>query len=336
MANRRIVCATVSAVVCFVFLTGALKVYAAPPGIATEHPNDVGLERDRRVLFIERFDQGELPAVLKRWTDASNRDNAVLSLVEDGPTGRGRALRMTATIGRNTGGNLYKRLDRGVDRVYARFYVKFPDDAGYIHHFVHLGGYNPPTNWPQGGAGSRPRGNDRFTVGIEPYGGNGRLKPPGAWNFYAYWPEMKVSAGGRYWGNSMTPVRPAVLPRGRWQCVEVMLKLNDPAKRDGELALWLDGETIMHIRRGVPRSRWTGMGFQLLEKGGEPFEGFRWRTTAQQKINFFWLLHYVTEGALRRNGVRDMSKPNHVFFDHIVVATEYIGPIKAPADGANR
>ena len=73
-----------------------------------------------------------------------------------------------------------------------RFYVKFPDPAGYVHHFVHLGGYDPSTRWPQGGAGERPRGDERVTVGIEPFGRNGTRPPPGEWNFYAYWHEMKT------------------------------------------------------------------------------------------------------------------------------------------------
>ena len=302
----------------------------APPGdgIARRYPADVGIEKDERVIFADRFDDDRLEDVVARWTEASNRDGAVLDLVAGGPTGRGKAIQMTAALDRNTGGHLYKRLPRGVEQVFARFYVRFPADAGYIHHFVHLGGYQPATNWPQGGAGSRPQGDDRFTVGIEPYGNRGRFDPPGAWNFYAYWPEMKVSAGGRYWGNGITPPTPALVPRDKWQCVEVMLKLNEPARRDGELALWVDGKSVMHVKPGSPRSDWTGMGFNLLREGGQPFEGFRWRTTERQKINFFWLLHYVTESAVRRNGADDPPNANRVWFDHVVVATQYVGPLR--------
>jgi len=59
--------------------------------------------------------------------------------------------------------------------------------------------------------------------------------------------------------------------------------------------------------------------------GTTPFEGFRWRTHADLKINFFWLLFYVTENAGRQNRVT-AEKENRVWFDDIVVATEYIGP----------
>jgi hypothetical protein len=71
------------------------------------------------------------------------------------------------------------------------------------------------------------------------------------------------------------------------------------------------------------------MGFQPLapDAGGEPFEGFLWRKTPELKVNFFWLLFYVTEGAARQNKARTPQPLNRVWFDDIVVATEYVGPI---------
>jgi len=300
-------------------------------GLAAKYAGDRGIEKDPNVLFAEDFEQGDVAALAMRWSDVSNKDGKVLAFSSDVPPsspGR-RSLQMTATLGENTGGHLYKRLPREVETVFARFYVKFPPDVGYIHHFVHLGGYNPPTSYPQGGAGERPRGDDRVTVGIEPTGDYGRHAPPGVWNFYVYWHEMKRSADGRYWGNSIQPEAPAPVPRGRWQCVEVMLKLDSsPEKRDGELALWLDGKLAMHVRKGTPRGQWTGMGFRVLKAGGEPFEGFCWRTDKRLKINFFWLLHYVTEQAARQNKVASPNPVCRVLFDHIVVSTAYIGPMR--------
>ena len=304
-----------------------------PPGkgLATRYPRDRGIAGDPRVLFAEEFETGSLADLGRQWSDVSNESGKVLAFSTDVPpmsAGR-RSLQMTATLGENTGGHLYRRLPRSVDRLFARFYVKFAQDADYIHHFVHMGGYHPPTAYPQGGAGDRPRGDDRITVGIEPHGSYGRNPPPGAWTFYDYWHEMKVSADGRYWGNGISPEAPAQVPRNRWQCVEVMLKLNSaPEKADGELALWLDGKPVMQISQGTRRGPWSGMGFTVLKQGGEPFEGFRWRTSNDLKINFFWLLHYVTENAARQNRVAQPHRLNRVWFDHIVAGTEYIGPIQ--------
>jgi hypothetical protein len=299
-------------------------------GLAAKYPGDRGVERDSHVLLAEGFESGGVEDLGRRWSNVSNQDGKVLAFSADVPAASGgrRSLQMTATLGENTGGHLYRQLSHGVDRLFARFYVKFPADAEYIHHFVHLGGYHPPTPYPQGGAGERPRGDDRVTVGIEPHGGNGRFTPPGAWTFYNYWHEMKISADGRYWGNGIRPEPPALTPRNRWQCVEVMVKLNSaPEKPDGELALWLDGQRVMHVRQGTRRGTWTGMGFQVLQQGGEPFEGFRWRTSSDLKLNFFWLLHYVTENAAQQNHVANPSRLNRVWFDDIVVSTAYVGPI---------
>lgn len=300
-------------------------------GLSAKYPKDSGLARDPNVLFAENFESGTIEEVAKRWGSISNKRGKVMAFSNEVPPGSSgkRSLQMTATLDENTGGHLYTRLRPAVELAFARFYVKFPPDAGYIHHFVTLGGYNPPTPWPQGKAGTRPKGNDRMTVGIEPAGRGGRFPAPGIWNFYVYWHEMKRSADGRYWGNGLHPVKPALVPRNRWQCVEVMLKCNTGAdKSDGELALWLDGKLTAHFAKGTPRSRWTGMGFKLLEDGGVPFEGFRWRTSNDLKVNFFWLLHYVTRSSLQRNKVQNPKPTNRVLFDDIVISRAYVGPIK--------
>jgi hypothetical protein len=298
------------------------------PGIAARYPQDQGIANDPRVLLAENFELGEIADLERRWDQASNKDRKVLAFATDQPSASHgqRSLQMTSTLGENTGGDLYTRLPREVETAFARFYVKFGADAQHVHHFVTVGGYRPATRWAQGGAGERPRGDDRFTAGIEPYGNHGKFSAPGAWNFYAYWPEMKISTGGKYWGQSIPPVQPALVPRDRWQCVEVMLKCNTaPEKSDGELALWLDGKLTLHVAPGTPRGDWTGMGFQPLASGGTPFEGFRWRTHPELKVNFFWLLFYVTENAAKQNNVEPKSL-NRVWFDDIVVATEYVGP----------
>ena len=300
------------------------------PGLAARFPGDRGIAKHPKVLFAEDFAADDLGTVLARWSDRRSPKASPLTLVEDGPKGvtQQRALEVSAIPSQNHGGHLYKQLARGALRMHARFYVKFPEDGhGYIHHFVHLGGYEPATRWPQGGAGTCPGGDERVTVGIEPFGNGGRTKAPGLWGFYAYWHEMKRSADGKFWGNGLRPLREQQVPVGRWQCVEVMLHLNTPGKRDGELALWLDGKLVAHFAKGVRRGPWSGAGFRLRAQDGEPFEGFSWRTDAKLQLNFFWLLHYVTPAALRRNGLRSFDAKNVVRFDQVVVAEEYIGPL---------
>ena len=300
------------------------------PGLAAKYPGDRGIEKDPDVILAEDFESGEIADLSKKWSEVSNKDGKVLAFAEDTPPGSPgkRVLQVTATLGQDTGGHLFANLPRHVDTAFARFYVKFPKKTEYIHHFVWLGGLNPATRWPNPKAGVRPLGDDRVSVGIEPWGNRGRDEPPGVWTFYTYWHEMKISADGRHWGNGLHPVEDQVVPRDRWQCVEVMVKLNTkPDLADGRLALWLDGVLVADFEKGAHRGPWTGLGFHLLKSGGEPFEGFRWRTSDDLKITYFWLEHYVTENAARQNGVAKPDPVNRVWFDHVVVSTKYVGPM---------
>lgn len=309
------------------------KLPAAPldgQGIATKYPGDAGIEKDPSVIFAENFETGGIAEIGKRWSEVKNPDGKVLALSDDVPGGSGgkRSMQITATLGENSGGHLYTLFKPGWDQVYLRFYTKFADDHGYEHHFVELGGYNPPTPWPSPRAGVRPNGDDRIAVFIDPIGWYGRHPPPGVWGLYSYWHEMKVSADGGFWGNVLSPATPAPIPRGKWVCVELMVQLNSsPDQADGQLALWLDGQRVMHLARGMRRGPWSGMGFNLVEQGGEPFEGLRFRTTTDLKINHLWLEHYVDEGAQRQNRLQNPARVNRVWFDDIVVSTQYIGPI---------
>ena len=115
-----------------------------------------------------------------------------------GASGGKHSLLMTHVGGQGTGGSLYRSFKPGHDKLFARFYVKFDPDCAPIHHFgTNIGGYNPPTPWPQGGAGLRPGGDKTFTVGVEPFGDRW------VWDYYTYWCDMRGSPpNGQTWGNS--------------------------------------------------------------------------------------------------------------------------------------
>jgi len=268
---------------------------APPPakgGLASLYPGDEGIELDPRVLFVEDFETGTVKEIGARWGSISKAGNMTFS--DDLPAGSPgkRSLR----IARN--GHLYTHT-KGVDTMYARFYVRFHPKTGYVHHFVHLVADRTPTPWPKGGAGVRPSGHAKFSTGIEPTGRWGKFPPPGVWNFYTYWHEMKTKWGSVYNGKQ-TPIEP-----GRWYCVEAMLQANSaPDQADGEQAFWVDGELFGR------------------------FEGFRWRATDQLKINSFWLLFYNTDQPARHNkDPKPDSRVMEVWFDDIVIATEYVGPV---------
>jgi len=298
-------------------------------GLADKYPSDEGIANDPDVLFAENFEEGTVAEICKRWDSFKNKDGKVMAISDDVPAGSGssRSLQITGTLGENSGGDLYTNFP-GQDKAYLRFYTKFAADHAYEHHFVCFGGYNPPSPWPDPKAGSRPNGDDRVQIVIDPIGQHGKYSPPGIWTLYSYWSEMKISADGNYWGNCLCPAEPKIVPRDKWICVELMIKMNSaPDKADGELTLWIDGEQIAHFVKGVKRGNWTGMGFDLVEEGGEPFEGLLLRTDNALKVNYLWLEHYIDEGAQRQNNLENPNRVNRVWFDNVVVARKYIGPI---------
>jgi hypothetical protein len=304
------------------------------PGLAAKYPGDVGIDRHASVVFVENFEQASFADTKKRWETVSMPQT--MSLVDDKPAASGgkRSLLVSHVGGQGESAYLYRRLEPGYDKLHVRFYVKFDRECVPIHHFFHIGGYRPGTPYPQGGAGERPRGDERFSVGIEPYGRDW------VWDYYAYWMEMRGSPPrGATWGNSFLPSpKPKVL-RDTWMCMETMIKMNDVGNSNGELALWIDGKRISHLGKGFPKGKWIfdkfipGEGGESVRwndakkdrehftvpRDGQPFEGFRWRKDERLKLNFLWVLNYITDST--------KGKVSKIWFDDIVVAKEYIGPL---------
>ncbi len=266
------------------------------PGLAAAFVKDANLSSDRDVVFADDFEAGKLG---ERWDETGNKDGQVLSFVDPGAAELGRrCLRVEAHLGHDTGGGLTKWFE-AADPVFIRFYTKFDATCDYVHHFVTLranrslqGG----DRWSGfGGAGLKPAGDERFSTAIEPWGDWGRNPPPGRWNFYSYWHEMKVSPDGKYWGNSFAVPEAPVIRRGQWICVEFMLKHNTPGEPDGEQAFWIDGALVGH------------------------WKGINWRKTSQLKANALTLESYITDRWTK-------NPTNVVFFDSVVLARRYIGP----------
>ncbi|MFO7775721.1 MAG: hypothetical protein R6W89_07990, partial [Candidatus Hydrogenedentota bacterium] len=152
-------------------------------------------------------------------------------------------------------------------------------------------------------------------------------------DFYTYWSEMRGNPSESVYGNNFVSDPGFEVARGEWISVECMMKLNTPPdERDGEQAFWIngelhrmDGQIVSHLGPGFPRGSWTWDTW-TPDPDGEPFDGFRWRTTEDLAINYLWLSLYIT-------GAPD-GYESKVWLDHAVVAEEYIGPL-APAGGDN-
>jgi len=103
--------------------------------------------------------------------------------------------------------------------------------------------------------------------------------------------------------------------------------MNDPVgTTNGEMAFWVDGklwrkagQIVSHVGPGYPVGRWTGGWYTPDPERGTPFPGLKFRDAKALDVNFLWAMLYITK-----------APPGHVskvWFDNIVVARDYIGPI---------
>ncbi len=307
------------------------------PGFAANYPGDVNIANDPDVIFSEDFETGTIEQIGQRWGDVKDRrpwgtlikpDSMTLTdNTPDNSAGK-RSLLITADLKKEHGSGYLFTTFENLDKAFLRFYTQFAPGHGYQHHFVMLGCSIKKHPWPFPKAGTKPNGDDHMWVLTDPIGFGGKYPPPGLWCLYCYWPEMKMSADKKYWGNVIKAVDPVPITPGKWQCVELMIKMNSaPDKRDGEFALWIDGKLSMHIKKGILRSHWSGMGFNILESGGQPFKGLLLRTDMNLKINTLWLQHHVDLGAQKANNVKNPQMINPAYFDNLIIAKSYIGPI---------
>ncbi len=295
-----------------------------PLGLASKYPSDIGIESDPHVIFSEAFEEESLAVLRDRWESVQDPENLSFSKDLPADSAGAQSLLMTYTGGQGTGSHLYRRLLPGYKQVFARFYVKFDPDCAQIHHFgTHLGGFNPSTPWPQGGAGTKPDGDKRFTTGVEPYGLDWN------WDFYTYWQGMHVHGDGNYWGTPfLSGVAKPEVKRGQWICVEMMVKVNDPVtSSNGEQAFWINGklwrvngQIVSHIGKGFPKGRWTGGWWSPNHTSDSAFEGFQWRSVEDLAVNYIWTYLYITKAPA--------GHTSKVWFDDIIVADQYIGPIQ--------
>jgi hypothetical protein len=181
--------------------------------------------------------------------------------------------------------------------------------------------------------------------------------PPGYWMFYSYWPEMyswqteEGKPDGRpnpYYGNVFMPEEPVATQRGEWQCIEIMIRLNSaPDKTDGAQAFWIDGKLAGSwdpLDKNPVEGYWLRGNFRTDSyREKEPFAGIKWRSSEDPdnfentKINIIRLQNYLSEKSWieaekyvsEHPGFKINMNEASVWHDHVVVATEYIGPMQS-------
>jgi hypothetical protein len=231
------------------------------------------------VIFADGFEDG----IQKHWGDRKG----TMEIVSDDPFEGKNCIKYTGEVGTGEGSKLVYWFMPGYDEIAIKWAVKFDSDfdQGRFMHLCAVGGNRTDNKWSSfGKAGLKPNGTDFFVTNLEPWLGESR--PPGQLMTYSYFPEMKKSGDGMYWGN-MTISDPRIqVPRGKWVVMSLWIKLNTPGKHDGEQAFWMDGVLGGHSK------------------------GIRFRDSNILKLNSLFLDLYL----------HDSKQTNICWFDDVVIS----------------
>ncbi len=282
-------------------------------GIASGYPNDAQIESDAAVLFADDFEGYSTASNLaSKWDSVFQLKNMRIASNAGEYYGGSKAVAITIPSGSAEVSNeLRKRLSPTRDTVFIRAYTKFGANNSVIgssHNNLWLSAnYSTP--------GVPANGTNKFLVINDAYRDSTSVANPGEMGVYIYHPEQR-SQWGDYWfpdGRVLpfdrTPgdfgddfvSRPDFIPElNQWYSFEMMVKANTPGQRDGRIALWVDGKLI---------ADWLNV---------------RLRDVATLKMDIASLTFHV-------NASR--SSPLTKYFDNVVIATSYIGPV-SQSDGA--
>jgi hypothetical protein len=276
-------------------------------GLAARYPNDVGIASDPAVIFTDDFESYANGADLgTRWTNAFQLSNVRIATEPGSFVGGGKSLEFTVPVTTSEVSNgVSKAISPELDVLFLRYYAKY-DPSFDVLGSSHNGGvisahYCCP--------GQRSDGFNKFLVSYEASRFAATKANPGELNAYVYLPDMRDVYGDHFHPTGViapyvrTPpfsFGPDFVPRsevtpalGRWYAYELMVKANTPGRRDGRIALWLDGRLIAE------------------------FPNLRLRDTSALKIDrvaLNWHVNAVTRTTTKR------------WYDDVVAATSYIGP----------
>jgi len=306
----RVARATLELSVARTFGPSSVGVYALDPlrddadeparaGIAARYPRDQGIERDPAVIMATGFEEFRWQAPWSHVDFRSEVDRV-------GKPGRrgfeplvGQALEVGIPAGKHLGMDVrYRFADAGTepDEVYFRYYLRFASDWDPKTEGGKLPGIS--ATYSSAGWGGRKADADK--------GWSMRglfLRPPATGNpfqggtpigTYAYHADMETDYGDNW---TWSAGGRGVLERNRWYCIEQYVKVNQPGRKDGVLRAWVDGHLV-------------------LEKSG-----IRLRDSASLHIEQIWMNVYY-------GGLDVAPSDMHLFIDNVVVARDYIGPMR--------
>ena len=281
-------------------------------GIAAKYPGDVGIEGDAEVIFADGFETYSQASDLNQRWDAVYQMQEIRIATEPANIRFGKkALEFTVPQQNNELSNATdKILTQERDVLFLRYYSRFQppyDVVGSSHNGSMISAHYFING--QATPGVPADGMNKFLANLENWRGDAATASPGDLNIYIYHPEQRSQWGDHFFPTgtvlpySATPFdfgpefvkRPDVLPKlDQWYCYEYMLKANTPGQRDGRITVWLDGVLTAD------------------------FPNLRLRDIATLKIDRFGLSFHIGS-----NPAGETKK----WYDNVVAATSYIGPV---------
>ena len=297
-------------------ITGDSPLPQGDVGVASKYPGDAGIEKDPAVVFHDDFEASAKPADLSAKWDAGVFQERCIRIAEE-PENRHsgkRALEFRVPKQREELSNaVAKQLKEEREILFLRWYAKFDggfDQVGSSHNGATICAHYFVNG--QATPGVPADGKNKFLACYENWRGETETTSPGHLNIYCYHPEQKDRWGDHFFpSGTVLPfsyersgektfgkkfvARPDIIPQlDRWYCREFMLKANTVGKRDGRIACWLDGKLIAD------------------------FPNLRLRDIESLKIDRFGLDLHIGSNTAREN---------KEWFDDVVAATAYIGPM---------
>lgn len=289
---------------------GAASNAAPPPlpsgdtGVASRYAGDANIQNDPAVLFFEGFDSYTANSQLTssgNWSNFFQNSNILLDTTQYTGGTKSLRLRMPSTAS-EVSNAIVKPVSPARDTLFLRAYTRFaPSYAGV--NSAH-NGLSISANYS--GPGRRPNGRDFMLVHLQQVNyGEGE---PGKTHVYVYHPEQGDSYGENWYpsgrttngsgpaggfGASFVKRAETIPPRGQWVCFELMVQLNTVGQRDGRVAVWQDGALIAD------------------------WQNIRFRDSTSVNLDEITV----------QNGGQGSTQINDKWYDNVVIATSYIGPI---------
>jgi len=287
-------------------------------GIARKYRGDAGIGGDPAVIFADDFESCTEPADLdKRWDSVYQKQYVRIATA---PASVYRGRQSLEFVLPQQAAELSDAVDKVLkperEVLFLRYYSKYEspyDVVGSSHN-----GAGISAHYYRGGQatpGIPADGRNKFLINLETWRGEAATPSPGNLNVYVYHPGQRSQWGDHFFptGQVMPNTslafdfgptfvkRPDIMPRlDQWHCYEFMVKANTPGsaggpgKNDGRIAVWFDG------------------------KLAADFPHLRLRDVENLKIDRFGLCFHI------KSNPKGTSRK---WYDNVVAATSYIGPV---------